>query len=264
MMWRRLILLLYCWAIYGWVLEARAAPVSTRPFRFSEDTFAYANELVWEYQVAPSTGRMTSHRRMPKPSYTLHCFVVSRSARQFFEHARFEPNEPKATSAVYRHLARQVMARSPRSTSPGQERIVIPGYSNLREFSAAEEDLLKATTGGAWQSYVQRGNWRMLFPFSRRREEQIAGQLVKSLEEGRPPLVHAVCFPELTLNHAVLLFDRKVTSQRIEFTAYDPNQPEQPIQLSFDRAQRRFFFPTTKYFVGGWVKVYEIYHAWNY
>ena len=56
---------------------------------FSADTFAYANQLTWIYGH-DANGKWTSHRREPKPDYTLHCFIVARSTAQFFLTARFD------------------------------------------------------------------------------------------------------------------------------------------------------------------------------
>jgi hypothetical protein len=232
-----------------------------RQFKFATDTLAYANELACDYQVDPVTGKMVSRRRHPKPAYVLHCFVVARTALQFFEHARFEPNEPKASQASYRYLIKLIAARSVRSSPGAGERLVIPGYADLRSFSRDEEALLKSETGGAWQSYLQRGNWRMVFPFSRAHQEKTSRQLTHALEHGQPTIVHLVCFPAETINHALLLFDFREVGREIEFKAYDPNRPEIPVTLSFDRDRKRFVFPPNFYFAGGRVDVYQIYHG---
>src|SRR5215204_3527340 len=56
-------------------------PATDRRFDFGTDTFAYANELVWEYEY-DENGKWTSHQRLPKPNYTHHCFVVAKAAQQ--------------------------------------------------------------------------------------------------------------------------------------------------------------------------------------
>src|SRR5579859_216006 len=71
-----------------------AAPLA-RPFDFQTDTFTFANELVWNYAYDPQ-GHWTTHRREPKPSYYQHCFVVARTAKQFFLNARFDPSATRA------------------------------------------------------------------------------------------------------------------------------------------------------------------------
>jgi hypothetical protein len=247
-----------CVLLIGTAVLAEDSPAPLRPFRFPADAMAFANQLSCDYELNPITGKMVEHRRVPKPSYTLHCFVVARTARQFLQHARFEPNEPKATHAVYRNLVRLVLARNPQVRAPDRERIVIPGYSSLHDFSEDYEAVLKAESGWAWQSFLQRGNWRMVFPFSRRQQRLTAQRLAQALQQDRPPLVHLVCFPALTLNHVVLLFDFKEMEQGIEFMAYDPNQPGQPIRLVYEGGPGGFYFPQGPYFAGGPVKVYEI------
>jgi len=240
-----------------------AATPDARGFDFQKDTFAYPNELVWEYHY-DAAGKWTTHRREPKPTYTLHCFVVARSARQFFENARFAPELPRATEATYRRLIRRVVSVNPRRPLPETRRIVIPGYADLRAFSDAQEKLLKAGCGGAWQSYSQRGNWRMVSPFTRHQQQRMAERLQAHLTPNHPLIVHLVRFPQLTINHAVVIFDVKETDQGLQFVIYDPNQPEKPGTLQYERATRTFLFPANSWFPGGRVDVYEVYWKWDY
>lgn len=237
-----------------------------RPFVFGEDTFAYRNDLVWVYDRDPTTGKIQHRAREPKPDYTHHCFVVARAARQFFQHARFEPSEPVADEATYRKLVRKVATTSPRRLLPPDKRVVIPGYTNLYQFSRAHEKLLQAECGGAWQSYFQRGHWRMIFPFWRGHQQRIAGELAETLQRNRPAVLHVVRFPSLSINHAVLVYGKQASAagEEVRFDAYDPYDPGQPAVLTFDPGQQRFFFPANDYFVGGRVDVYEVYHSWDY
>jgi hypothetical protein len=144
------------------------------------------------------------------------------------------------------------------------EKITVPGYSSLNAFSQAHEQTLKAQCGGSWQSYLQRGNWRMIWCFSRKHQEKTARQLVNSIREDRPPIVHVAHFPKLQINHALLLFEAKETEDAIEFTAYDPNYADKTTQLFFRKEERRFYYPPQTYFPGGRVDVYEIFYRWNY
>jgi hypothetical protein len=235
----------------------------SRPFRFGHDSLAYPNELTWEYGFA-SDGRWTAQPRDPAPDYTLHCFVVARAARQFLYHARFDATRPVAEDHVYRELVREVMARSPRAAAPSTERIVIPGYVDLHDFSTSWESLLKDVGGGAWQSYLQRGNWRMVFPFSREHQAATATNLLAELRANRPPIVHVVRFPSRAIDHAVLIFAATETPNELRFAVYDPNNARQATELRFDRATRTFTFPRNQYFFGGWVDVYEVYKGWWY
>jgi hypothetical protein len=189
---------------------------------------------------------------------------VARSARQFFINARFDPSLLKANEATYRHLIRQVVSCNARIHLSDDEKVVIPGFADLHAFSRVHERLLKAECGGAWQSYFQRGHWRMLFPFSRSHQEATAHQLVSDLASDAPLLVHLVKFPTLTINHAVVIFGAKEDPKKIQFFVYDPNQPATPTLITYDRSTRSFFFAPNDYFPGGGLDVYEIFHKWNY
>ena len=239
-------------------------PANSRPFDFQRDTFAFRNDLVWEYHVDPRSGKTVTSRREPKPDYTHHCFVVARSVRQFFQHARFDPSQPPVDDQTYRRLIDQVVARSPRTDRPDASRVVIPGFADLRAFSTAKVNLLKAECGSAVQSYLQRGHWRMLLPFSRSQQESMGKRLTDEVRANRPPVVHVVRFPRLSINHALVIFDAAEDAREIRFAAYDPNEPARALTLTFDRSRRTFSFPANDYFAGGRVDVYEVYRRGIY
>lgn len=250
-------------SLCGCASPGRAPFIHSKPFDFERDTFSYANELLWEYHY-DDAGKWTTKKRQPAPTYSLHCFVVARCARQFFEKARFDPAQPAVDRETYRRLIRAVVGSSPRKCFPAEQQVIIPGYANLRQFSIVEEDLLKEECGGAIQSYFQRGHWRMVLPFSHRHQEETAGQLLTHLRQNHPLVVHLVRFPSLGINHAVVVYSAKETASAIEFAIYDPNQPEKPGLLTFDRASRTFVLPPLAYFPGGKVSVYEIYRNWRF
>lgn len=233
-----------------------------RRFEFARDAFAFANELVWEYRFNAATGKTTFHRREPKPDYTHHCFVLARTARQFLYHARFDADQKVAGDETYRQLIREVVSRDPRIPCEPEKRIVIPGYASLREFSGDRESLLKAGCGGAWRSYFLRSHWRMVFPISRSHQARTAESLAIALKKNLSPVIHLVKFPALTINHGMILFGGKETGRGFEFQVYDPNDPKEPAQLTFDRASRTFFLPGNRYWAGGRLNIIEIYRNW--
>jgi hypothetical protein len=239
-------------------------PRGTRPFQFERDTFAFPNELLWQYHFDAATGAMTTFRTQPPPTYAHRCFVMVRTARQFLYHARFQPGRPAADGETCRCLVREVVSRSPRKASPEADRVIIPGCDNLRSFSQAQEALLKAECGGAWQSYALRSHWRMVFPIWRRHQERVAGQLVRAFRENPAPIVHLFRFPQLTINHGLLLFGFDETDSGVQFHAYDPNIPAHPVELLYQRADRTFYFPRTHYWPGGRLSVVEVYRGWIY
>lgn len=234
-----------------------------RPFQFDQDTFAFENELVWEYSY-DAQGRWKGRPRDPKPEYAQHCFPVVRAVRQFWYHAQFEAAEPKESSEEYRKMIRQVVSRNPRKPSAAEKRILIPGYADLRTFSIDHEAVLKAECGGAWESSFQRGHWRMIFPFSRKHQADTAAAILADLQLNRPPILHLATFPALTINHAIMVYGAHEEQDSIRFDTYDPNEPQAPVTLVFDRQTRTFSWPVLDYFPGGPVDVYRVYYRWNY
>ncbi len=147
-------------------------------------------------------------------------------ARQFFYHARFAADQPVAVDESYQQLVRAVIARHPRIPCKSDQQIIIPGFAGLREFSRAQENLLKIECGGAWRSYFLRSHWRMIFPFSRAHQARTAAALAAALKQNRLPIVHLVKFPALTINHCIVLFGATETGAGWEFESYDPNNAE--------------------------------------
>jgi hypothetical protein len=188
--------------------------------------------------------------------------VLARAARQFLYHAHFDANQKIAGSEIYRQLIREVVARNPRTPCEPENQIVIPGFASLREFSASREKLLKAGCGGAWRSYFLRSHWRMIFPISRGHQNHTAENLFAAIQNDFSPIVHLVKFPSLTINHGMILFDAAETGDGLDFSAYDPNDPEKPAQLKFNRAAKIFFLPANSYWAGGELNVIEIYRGW--
>ncbi len=244
------------------MISATASP--PRRFEFDRDTFAYANELVWEYLEDPAAQRLISRRRQTPRSYTHRCFVMVRSARQFFYHARFDAALPVAEEKRYRELVRAVVRRNPRMACAESERIVVPGYDSLRHFSREQAPALMASCGGMWQSYVLRSHRRMILPISRRHQEKMAAQLARSVPQRRAVIAHLFRFPQLTINHGIMLYEMAETDTGLRFTAYDPNQPGQPTELNYLRADRTFYFPRNHYWAGGKVNVVEAFCSLAY
>ncbi len=184
---------------------------------------------------------------------------MARSAKQFFAHARFDPRGEVLDTPAYAARIQAVVRRSPRATSPESERIVFPGYADLRSFSAVHGGLCREGLGGAWQSYAQRGHWRMVLPFTRRGQWREAEDLMESVRANRAPVVHVFTFPALTINHSVVAYAVDETPAHLRFQTYDPNSPDATLPMEFDRVRREFSLPPTVYFIGGRVDAYEVY-----
>jgi hypothetical protein len=233
-----------------------------RRFKFARDSFAFPNELVWEYRKDAATGKRILSPRIPKPEYAHRCFALARVARQFFYHARFAPDQNRATGEFYRRLIRAIIARHPRIPCNDGEKIVIPGFEGLREFSRAHEKIFKAECGGAWRSYFLRSHWRMALPFSRAHQTRTAVALAAALEQNRLPILHLVKFPAMTINHCIVLFGVTETGRGWECVSYDPNNAGESERLAFDRALQTFSLSPNSCWPGGALNVSHIYRSW--
>jgi hypothetical protein len=80
----------------------------------------------------------------------------------------------------------------------------------------------------------------------------------------RASIVHLFRFPALSINHGIVLCDIAEMAAGLRFAAYDPNQPGQPTELEYHRADRTFYFPRNHYWAGGPVQVVETYCSWLY
>ena len=227
------------------------------------DSFAFTNELMWTYEFA-ADGTLHTRSVEPKPENPHRCFSLTRAAREFFYHAAFAPNEPKIDESGYQELVRRVVARNSRCASAPEERIRIPGFADLHELSAAYPEMIRERCGGTWRSYLQRGNWRMIFPVSDRRERKTARKLAQEIREGHLPIVHVYRFPEVRLNHSILLYAVEEQGSQSVFRAYDPNNPGRAAELRFDFGADTFLFERNQYFAGGPIKVYEVFRGWFY
>lgn len=249
----------------GWFLLAGCAGVDPRPrdpLVFPRDTLGITNETRWVYGRDPATGRQVHVEREPAPTYALRCFVMARTVKRFHRHARFEPGGERLDEAGYRARVREVLSRSPRRWSAPETAVVFPGYEGLQALSLDWPRLFQEECGGGWQSYVQRGHWRMIFPFSRRGQAAEADRLAKRIRRGDAPVVHLVDFPGLKINHAAVAWGVTEDGRDRVFRMYDPNLPGVEVALRFDGQGRRFVLGPLPYFIGGEINVYEVYTGW--
>jgi hypothetical protein len=61
-----------------------------------------------------------------------------------------------------------------------------------------------------------------------------------------------------------LIYSAEEEPSIITFLAYDPNDPERPARIRFDRVLKTFSFERNRYFAGGEVRVYEVYRGLCY
>jgi hypothetical protein len=218
-------------------------------FRLADDTFAFRNDV---RALNPD-----------KPDlYANYCFVLARSVRQFHAFARFDPALPRLTAGGYRERVREVVARAPwQPPVPPDDRVVIPGYRNLHDFSRDQEQAVKDGLGGRFWTWVHWTNWRVTLPVSGDHQEQVAGEIVDGIAAGRLVQLLVTNWPVPELNHAVVAYEYRAAPAGIEFSVYDPNDPGSPWVISFDRERQRFW-ATRMYAVRpGTIRAFRMYYS---
>ena len=162
-------------------------------------------------------------------------------------------------------VARRVRAVCARSVwlplLPDKDRIVIPGYANLREASAARPDVFRANIGNGWSIYFRPGNFPITLPVDRSTEARVNGEIDHDLRMNYPTIVWAYRFPSLKLNHVLMIFACQRDAKAYHYLVYDPNYSDRAGHLDYDIATRSFSYQPTYYFKGGYVNVRAIYRG---
>jgi hypothetical protein len=253
----------------GWlsaVAVISVAPVSAAEpeFRFDRDTFAFANQTVFEYHEGHPSLRKPS--TVKRDAYNRHCFVLCRTAMQFKKFARFDPEGAPLDDTSLAARVRAVTHRTAWTEPlPEDQRIVFPGYKDLREMSEARRELLQRSIGHGWPSYFRISNARMMFLQSARYQEKTHARLNAALARGQVFIGFLTTYPRLSINHSVLVYKRKSFSPNpgIEtYLVYDPNHPESPRELSWCPKTRAFAYQKDWDFIGGFVRIYQVYAKW--
>jgi hypothetical protein len=254
---------LACVCLVGAVgaISAALASASEPEFRFDRDTFAFANQTVFEYhQGHPSLRKKSA---VKQDAYNRHCFVLCRTAIQFKKFARFDPGSTPLDDVALAVRIRAVTHRAAWAEPlPKHERIVFPGYKDFREMSEARRELLQRTIGHGWPSYFRFSNARMMFQPGAGYQEKTHARLNAALARGEVLVGFLTTYPRLSINHSVLIYKQKSFSPNpgVErYLVYDPNHPESPRELTWSPHTRSFSYQKDWDFIGGSVRVYQVY-----
>lgn len=232
---------------------ATAAPdaASVPAFSFQTDTFAFRNEI-------------RSRNPGVKGLYANYCFVLARGLRQFHQFARFDPAAPRVSSAEYERLVRKVAALAPwRAPLPPDDRIVIPGFRNLRELSAAEEPAVKAGLGGPFWTWVHWTNWRVTYQnLPAGHQAAVLDTVRAELAAGRLVQLLVTNWPKPELNHTVVAYAYRTHADGVELDVWDPNEPHESGLVTFERARERFFATRVYDTEPGPIRAFRMYYSW--
>ena len=229
---------------------ALRASVPAPTIRFGVDTFAFANENRFKYRGKPDL-------------YANWCFVMARAITQFHRFARFDPAASPLTPGEYTERVREVTRRPPwHAALPPDERIVIPGYGSLHEFSRAQERAVKAGLTGRLVSWIHWTNWRVVYPMPRAQQDAVARETLAELQAGRPVQWLITNLPIIDLNHTVVVYGYRVDARDvIDFVVYDPNDPASPGTIRFDVPARGFWASRLYDVRVGPIRAFRMYHS---
>ena len=252
----------------GWlsavaVISAAPASAAEPEFHFDRDTFAFQNATVLKYQDGIAFFRPKSEASDPANSYTRRCFVMTRAAMQFGRFARFDPHGVALNDQELAQRIRAVARRAPwLEVLPENQRIVFPGYSNLREISKARTQVFEDNIGNGFMSYFRPSNIRMVFLESEGYQEKTHQNLDAALARGDTFVAFLTTYPKMSINHAVLIYGWKRSRPGDElehYFVYDPNHAEAPRELTWSRRECAFAYQKDIDFIGGFVRVYQSY-----
>jgi len=241
------------------VRTSAAAP----EFRFDRDTFAFQNATVLKYKDGLPYLQVKASREDPANQYTRRCFVMSRTAMQFRKFARFDPSRAPLDDLELAARTRAVARSAPWGESlPENQRIVFPGYANLREMSKARAHVFQENLGSGFLTYFRPSNVRMFFEHSRKYQDTTHANLEGALSSGDLFVGFLSTYPKLSINHTVLVYARQKNSPGDElehYLVYDPNHAEAPRELTWSPRERAFAYQKDIDFIGGFVRVYQSY-----
>jgi len=246
------------------VISVAPANAAEPEFRFDRDTLAFANQTVFEYHEGHASLRKKSAVKLD--AYNRHCFVLCRTAMQFKKFARFDRHGAPLDDASLAARVRVVTHRAAWAEPlPEDQRIVFPGYKDLREMSKARRELLQRTIGHGWPSYFRVSNARMMFQPGAGYQEKTHARVNAALARGQVFVGFLTTYPRLSINHSILIYKQESFSPNpgVErYLVYDPNHPELPRELVWSPSTRSFSYQKDWDFIGGFVRVYQVYSEW--
>jgi hypothetical protein len=200
--------------------------------------------------------------------FTQHCFVMSRTVMQFHKFVRFEPAQaPLSDKELAEHIHK--ITRVPPWTAPlaPRDRIVMPGYADLRSLSLGCAEILQKNIGLGWPTYFRPGNWRILLPHGPTQQAQTHLELERRLRApGGFFVAYLTNFPRsLNINHGVLVYAREKAARggnrpdEYRYVVYDPNHHDAPRALEWSERDQSFLYQRDIDFVGGRVVVWQVY-----
>ena len=160
--------------------------------------------------------------------------------------------------ALIRHICR-IPTWWPGSSE--KYKLVVPGYKNLRDFSAARQFAFQQNIGWWLITYFRIGNWRMIYPSPKLTREWAVENITNGIDHGDLQAVFMSVFPRM--NHCVIAYDYDRSRERqhrlLGLRSRTTTTPSAPFEWD---AKERDFSPGAETLVlpfGGHVKLLRMY-----
>ena len=236
--------------------EESIGPISSAKthFNWQKDTLCFPNDTFYT-KGSDETEPVKIQPNGYPPIYMHRCFVLARTVIEFHKFVRFDPTLPKLSEDQYEALIRRI-CRIPTwwPAFSQKDALVVPGYRNLREFSAARQVAFQKNIGWWLITYFRIGNWRMIFTEFPSMRSVAARKITERIDRGELQAVYLSVFPRM--NHCVVIYDySRLPNGDIVFWNYDPNYHNAVSALEWDAKDRDFLEQKRWFFPGGHVKL---------
>ena len=124
--------------------------------------------------------------------------------------------------------------------------------------------IVQRNIGYGWPTYWRLGNARTFFEPGIQYQEKTHQKLNAILDRGDLFVAFLTTLPHFRINHAVLVYAKKPkkpgnSTDTDRYVVYDPNHPDGPRELTWSQTVRSFAYQKDWDFVGGNVRVYQVY-----
>jgi hypothetical protein len=191
---------------------------------------------------------------------------MCRTTVQFHRFARFDPHGAPLDDQQLAERIRMVTRRATWAPPlPRNQRVVFPGYANLYAMSKARQGIFQKNIGRGFPTYFRIGNTRMIWNFSHGYQARMHANLEAALARKQLFVGYLTTFPSFTINHAVMAYAHKpgrAADGRDHYLVYDPNHSDKPRNLSWSPRDRSFYYEKDWDFVGGRVRLFQVYGKW--
>src|SRR5436190_229405 len=125
----------------------------------------------------------------------------------------------------------------------------------------AADATVKEGLGARFWTLVHWTNWRVTFWATRDHQANVAREIVSELRAGRLVQLLVTNWPKPELNHTVVAFESRDRGAFVDFVVWDPNDPDAPGIVTFERDAGRFWATRVYDTEPGAIRVFRMYYS---